>query len=221
MHPPQQALDAFADGELEVTTRLLVEAHLALCPTCPGGVAERRASGKFPDASIHDELDIPPFHRLWERVETLSVMRRGPEVDGFPPSLLATLPDPSRWRWTTLWPNRVKVALLMRDPDTGTELYLCRFAPGGTFPRHRHVGREDNVILAGGYRNGQVDVDAGDWVVGLPDTEEMATARGDGECWCLSRLERPGVAFCGWRGSVVRWVSPPTVRPVDRPARRA
>ncbi len=80
---------------------------------------------------------------------------------------------------------------------------MCHFAAGSTFPRHQHVGLEENVILAGGYWNGQLHVDAGDWVVGVPGTEETAKADDEG-CWCLSRIEPPGVRFLGWR----RWVSP-------------
>jgi hypothetical protein len=36
-----------------------------------------------------------------------------------------------------------------------------------------------------------IHVDAGDWVIGAPGTEEMATAD-DVECWCLSRIEPRG-----------------------------
>src|SRR5204863_1838289 len=120
-----------------------------------------------------------------------------------PPSLLAALPQPSAWRWVVAWPDRVKLALLIRDAETGSELYLCHFAPRSTFPRHRHVGLEENVILAGGYQNGDLRVDAGDWVIGAAGTEEVARAE-DEECWCLSRVEPPGVRFTGWR----RWVAP-------------
>jgi anti-sigma factor ChrR (cupin superfamily) len=91
----------------------------------------------------------------------------------------------------------------MRDGDTGSALYLCHFAPRSTFPRHRHVGLEENVILAGGYQSGDIRVNAGDWVTGAPGTEETSTAE-DEACWRLSRVEPPGVRFTGWQ----RWVAP-------------
>ena len=59
------------------------------------------------------------------------------------------------------------------------------------------------MILAGGYRNGNIRVDTGDWVIGAPGTEELSRAE-DEECWCLSRIEPPGVRFAGWR----RWIAP-------------
>jgi hypothetical protein len=64
------------------------------------------------------------------------------------------------------------------------------------------MGLEENVILAGAYRNGDLRVDAGDWATGAPGTEEKSQAEDEG-CWCLSRVEPPGVRFVGWR----RWLA--------------
>jgi anti-sigma factor ChrR (cupin superfamily) len=166
-HPPRETLRSYAEGQTDVTRRLLVEAHLALCPSC-------LACGHSCDTAA------------------------------LPPPLPAALPPPSGWRCLLAWTQRVKFALLIRDADTGDQLYLTHFSPGSTFPRHRHLGLEENVILAGGYQSGDVHVDAGDWVIGVPDTEEMPRTAPDEECWCLTRIEPPGVRFTGWR----RWVAP-------------
>ena len=204
MHPPPEKLRAYVQARIDITTRLLVQAHLALCPRCSAAVlVNGRVDAELPDATFHDELVLPPFDRVWTAVEQATAMERRPAAAVLPPSLLAALPHPSGWRWVAAWPDRVKLALLIRDADTGSELYLCHFAPRSTFPRHRHIGLEENVILAGGYRNGELRVDAGDWVIGAPGTEEVARAA-DEECWCLSRVEPPGVRFTGWR----RWVAP-------------
>jgi hypothetical protein len=58
------------------------------------------------------------------------------------------------------------------------------------------------VILSGQYQNGDIRVDVGDWVIGAPGTEERSKAK-DSACWCLSRVEPPGVRFSGWR----RWAA--------------
>lgn len=211
-HPSPETLSSYAQARVDVTRRLLVEAHLALCGGCTTRVAQgRRAGEQLPDATLHDELDLPPFDRTWMAVERAAASRRAPEASILPPALLAALPHPRGWRSILAWPGRVKIALLVRDSDTGSELYLCHFAAGSTFPRHRHFGLEENVILAGGYRSGDVRVDAGDWVIGAPGTEETAKATDEG-CWCLSRIEPPGVRFTGWR----RWLAPfiAVVRPL-------
>ncbi len=206
-HPPAERLRAYVRAEADVTSRLLVEAHLSLCPDCSAHVAEsQRVGGHLPDATLHDELDLPPFDRVWTGVKQATRTRQRLRTPALPPALLATLlptlPPPCRWRRVAVWPA-VKVTLLIRDAETGSALYLCHLARGSTFPRHRHLGREENVILTGGYRNGDVHVHAGDWVIGAPGTEESPRAEHE-ECWCLSRVEPPGTRFAGWR----RWIAP-------------
>ena len=202
-HPPLDRLRAYANAEADVTARLLVEAHLAFCPGCATTVADYRRMGEpLPDDTLADQFDVPAFDRVWTAVEHALGPRRAPTV--LPPSFLAALPHPYAWRWLTIaWPARVRVAVLIRDADTGSTLYLCHFAPGGTFPRHCHVGLEENVILAGAYHTDDVHAETGDWVTGPPGTEELARADNEG-CWCVSRVEPPGVRFTGWR----RWIVP-------------
>jgi len=160
--------------------------------------------GSLPAATLGDQLDLPPFGRLWSAVADATVARPRTMATALPASLLTALPQPHVRRWVTIaWPKRVRVALLIRDADTGSELYLCQFAPRSRFPRHRHVGLEENVVLAGAYQSGDIQADAGDWVTGGPGSEETARAEDEG-CWCLSRVEPPGVRFTGWR----RWVVP-------------
>lgn len=203
-HPPPDTLRSYVQAETDVTRRTLVEAHLSLCSSCSAAVAESpRDGGQLPDATLHDELDLPPFERMWTTVEEATGSRRYPEAAILPPPILAALAHPPRWRRILTWPGQARVALLIRDADTNCQLSLCHFTAGSTFPRHQHLGLEENVILAGGYWNGDVHVDAGDWVIGAPGTEESAMADDDG-CWCLSRIEPPGVRFVGWR----RWASP-------------
>lgn len=205
-HPSREILRSYAEGQSDVTKRLLVEAHLALCRRCLARVAEdQRVGERLPDATLHDELGLPSFERVWRALECVTAQARSRDTAALPPALLAALPPPSGWRWIVVaWPQRVKIALLIRDADTGAELHLTYFSPGSTFPRHRHLGLEENVILAGGYQSGELRVDAGDWVIGAPGTEEMPRTEPDEECWCLSRVELPRVRFTGWR----RWVAP-------------
>ena len=204
-HPPLDRLEAYVHAEADVTGRLLMEAHLAFCSSCSARVADHRPmAGSLPAATLGDQLDLPPFGRVWTAVSAAEVARPRAMATVLPSPLLTALPQPHTRRWVTIaWPKRVRVALLIRDADTGSALYLCHFAPGSTFPHHRHVGLEENVILAGGYQSSGILVDAGDWVAGEPGSEEIARAEDEG-CWCLSRVEPPGVRFAGWR----RWVAP-------------
>lgn len=156
----------------------------------------------FADAPLSDEVDVPPFDRIWTAVQQVAARRHLPGASVVPASVLTALPDPAGWRRSTAWPARVKYALLARDPDTGSALYLSYYGLRSTFPRHRHLGLEENVILSGGYQNGDVHVEAGDWVIGAPGTEHAPMTGPDEDCSCLSRIEPPGLRFTGWR----RWL---------------
>jgi hypothetical protein len=113
-HPPRETLRSYAEGQTDVTRRLLAEAHLALCPSC---------------LALHDELDLPPFERLWGGLERVTAHGHSCDTAALPSPLLAALPPPSGWRWLVAWPQRVKFALLIRDADTG-QLYLSTFHRG-------------------------------------------------------------------------------------------
>jgi putative transcriptional regulator len=207
-HPPLERLEAYAYAKADVTGRLLLEAHLAFCASCSTRVADYRdMAGSLPAATLGDQLDLPPFGRVWRAVSDGRVFRPRTMPTVLPPPLLSALPQPHTRRWVTIaWRNRVRVALLIRDAETGSALYLCHFAPGSTFPRHRHVGLEENVILAGAYQSGGILINTGDWVTGGSGSEEIARAEDEG-CWCLSRLEPPGVRFTGWRRLVIPFFS--------------
>ena len=197
-HPPRGTLRAYAEGEVELTKRLLVEAHLALCPECPRLVAQYWEGGPgLPAATVSDETRLPAFDQVWTAVEQAVPRDVSPAGAVLPPTLLAALPDPAGWRWTAARSEGARFALLVRDTETASALYVCYIPPRSRFPRHRHLGLEENVVLAGCYQSGDVRVEAGDWVIGAPDTEHTPTTRPDEDCWCLSRLEAPGVRLSG------------------------
>ena len=194
-HPSHEILSAYVEGAMDEPRCLLVEAHLALCPTCSSRVAEDRGLGSLPPATPHDELEAPPFHRVWAAVEEAITRRQRPEAAVLPPDLLAALPDSSEWQWHDIVPLRVRSVLLARDAETGSCLFLTHFRPGGAFPRHRHLGLEENVLLAGGYDTDGLRVETGDWMTGNPGSEDMPCTDPGEECWCLSRVEVPGIEF--------------------------
>src|SRR5262245_8952065 len=168
MHPPADRLRSYAQGIADVTTRVLVEVHLSLCQTCSAAIPHaQRGARSLPPATLHDELDLPPFDCVWKAVGQATGSRRFPEAVVLSPTLLSDQPHPYVWPWYVRpWPAKVRVAFLVRDTDTCCELYLCHHAQGSTFPQHRHIGLEENEVLAGRYQNADVHVHTGDWVIG-------------------------------------------------------
>lgn len=199
-HPPLDRLRAFARHAVDTPARLLMEAHLALCADCQRAVGALGPSAA--DLPLAAAGPLPPgsFERLWERIEQIGARACPPEARALPAGILAALPDPAAWRWFSTWPQTPRTALLMRDPDSGSHLYLSHYPRGSRYPRHAHLGLEENVILLGGYQNGPTHAEQGDWVIGTPGTAHELTTAPDEECWCLSRVEPPYGRFSGWRG---------------------
>jgi len=204
-HPPEHRLRGYAAGDPDLTARLMVEAHLALCAECNDKVRGLMArTGALPPASADEEVPETLFDRIWEEIEALPNEKRAPETRVIPPQVLAELPPIRRVRWVPMWPKRSRLALLTREPETGAALFLAHYSRNTEFPTHHHVGTEENIILSGGYWNGDVHVETGDWVIGEPGTSHAPRTGTDEECWCLSRTDADGVRMLGWRG----WLQP-------------
>jgi len=194
-HPRHDILSAYAEGAVDVPRRLLVEAHLAMCAECSARLAEDGdVVDSLPDAAVRDELDRPPFLAVWTAIEE-AMRQTKTETAVVPPAVLVALPDPSEWQWHEIVPQRVRSALLVQDDESGSCLFLTHFRAASSFPRHRHLGLEENVLLAGGYDSHGLRAEAGDWICGAPGSEDMPSTDPDEECWCLSRVETPGIEF--------------------------
>ena len=65
------------------------------------------------------------------------------------------------------------------DSSTGSQTVLIRMAPGCGYPRHRHLGPEDVLVLAGGYsdEDGRT-FEAGQFVRYAAGSEHSPTALG-------------------------------------------
>jgi putative transcriptional regulator len=203
VHPAEDVLIAVVAGEADLPHRLLVEGHLETCAPCRRAAAELSAPGGALLSSLRAER-LPG--RLWERLRTA--------VADLPPGnaddpLFAGLPLPSGVRrelprlpaipWRRLPVRGARLAVLLRDPFTGSALILGHMPARRAFPRHVHVGPEDVLVLAGGYADQFGTFEAGAYGSYAPGTEHRPFTEPDEECWTLLRLEKPN-RFRGWRG---------------------
>lgn len=68
------------------------------------------------------------------------------------------------------------------EPEDQSMTVLIRMDPGHGYPRHRHLGPEDVLILAGGYRDAEgAEFRAGDFVRYPAGSEHTPVALGDRE----------------------------------------
>ena len=126
------------------------------------------------------------------------------QLEGDPISALRPhLPPETDWRWLRHGLGGGALALVMEDPRQGASLCLARLPGGQSFPLHRHLGREQSLVLAGAIQDGPAHLCIGDWFAHGPQDQHSPTADPGSECWSLTRLEG-GVRFQGWRGLLGR-----------------
>lgn len=209
-HPPEEILALHAAGQLDVAGRVLVESHLAPCAACRGQLAELTLPGRH---WLDEQPVVSPRPALLEAIEARL------EIEGAADPLaalgdvplphaargeLGPLPTTTRWR-SVPW-SRARFAILDRDPRSTATLLALYLGAGRRLPMHEHVGREDLVVLRGGFEDPQGHFVAGDWQVNEAGTRHAPLVDGDGVCWIVARLEGP-VRFTGLRGLLQRLAS--------------
>jgi hypothetical protein len=97
-------------------------------------------------------------------------------------------PDAPAWRptrqrgvfWLPLHPPAEVVDAARRGGQgTGETAVLVRMDPGCGYPPHRHLGLEEVLILAGGYRDGRGEHPAGSYLRYEAGSEHAPVALGD------------------------------------------
>jgi putative transcriptional regulator len=211
MHPPEELLLAVASGQADLPHRVLVEGHLDACAACRATLAELSAPGGALLASLAPER---PADRLWESLRTrIAALPPGPGPDDprlaglpLPQGARRELPPIPRIAWRSPLALGARMALLLRDRFTGSQLFVGHMPARRAFPRHLHLGPEDVLVLAGGYEDQYGTFEAGHYGAYAPGTEHRPFTEPDEECWVLFRQERPSLFF-GWRGWAQRLLS--------------
>ncbi|HKI03915.1 MAG TPA: cupin domain-containing protein [Thermoanaerobaculia bacterium] len=206
MHPSEELLLAVASGEADLPYRVLVEGHLDACAACRATLGEISAPGGALLSELRPEQ--PPdivWQSLRTRIAALPPKPQSPPFAGIPLPEAARreLPDLDEVRWMRLPIRGARLAVLIRDPFTGSVLILGHMPPRRFFPEHLHQGPEDVLVLAGGYADRFGTYEAGVFASYAPGTRHRPLTEPDEECWILTRLEKPNL-FLGWRGWVQR-----------------
>ena len=80
---------------------------------------------------------------------------------------------------------------LFRNNEAGGRSSVVRLAAGARFPRHRHEGTEEVVVLAGTVRIGGVELEAGDYLFTPPGEEHDVAALTDATIFVSSQRATP------------------------------
>ncbi len=101
--------------------------------------------------------------------------------------------DAIPWR-TTRYPG-VRVHFYSHDKATGRTVALIAMAPGCGYPRHRHQGPEEVLVVQGGYRDELGEYRAGTFVRYDDGTVHSPVALTDGIECVLFAIAHEGIAL--------------------------
>lgn len=206
MHPPSETLVAHASGHLDPALRVVVEAHLDLCPTCRAELAAMSAPGGWMLAASAgaERVPDPLWEQLAARLGEASAPAAVPASVPLPIAARLELPaGGARLRWWSPMLRGARIAILQEDSATGSSLAIAHMPGGRAFPRHAHTGFEHAVVLAGGYEDERGSFTAGDFAIYEPGSQHGPHTLDGEDCWILFRLGGP-VRFAGWRGAAQR-----------------
>jgi putative transcriptional regulator len=195
-HPSEELLTRHVSGDLPLSRRAVVESHLAFCARCRGARTELAWPG---GRHLAGQEPVPPPPGLWgrlaERLDAESDRRRNALLETpLPPAVAADLPAIENLAWSSLPGSPVELVRLWQEADLGLELYLLRCPPGARFPYHRHLGKEDLLILRGGFEDELGHLAAGEMRT-YPPGSAHAPRIDDGDvCWAITAIEK-GVEF--------------------------
>jgi predicted ChrR family anti-sigma factor len=230
-HPDPERLALHASGQLRPIERVILEAHLALCPPCTERLRELLDPGAMWLAGL-ERLSVPAavWTGLADRLDLSPPPAAGPSGAAGRSLPSTTSPDsppfavPAQaWeeldprpelRWRKVPTSRARVTLLASDPVLEADLVLVGSDGGDKFPEHVHIGYEDIVVLTGAYRDPFGHFEAGAYYRYPPGSEHGPVIDRGEYCWSLGLIER-GLRFRGVLG-VLQWLSDPRARRAGR-----
>lgn len=197
-HPRAEHWLDYAAGHLDPPSRSLLEAHLAFCEPCRREAARNLAPG----GDLLAGLPAPAAPKalldgILARLKRPEPPRVGAELLPIPQALWSLLPalDGAAWRGA--------LTRGFRFLEAAPGLYLIHMRKGRPFPEHGHPGLERSVILAGGLKDGDALLEAGDFDEADGARVHAPVALPDEDCWLLASLDG-GIRFTGWRGLLQR-----------------
>ena len=194
-HPDESELVAHAAGQLDATRRVLLEGHLACCPSCsetwrqvvaPGGRMLREMPEEAPPPHLlgsilsrlrSDADKIDPYAEVPLRQEVKDTLPRLDE------SLVWSPP-------TGHDESPVAVARLAVDPQAEAMLFLLSVPGGERIPRHEHLGPEHVLCVRGACTDEFTRLGPGDYYSYEAGTQHYPLMEPGETCWIVVRVEK-------------------------------
>jgi putative transcriptional regulator len=157
-------IGAHALGALGGEDRERLDAHVATCESCASALA--RASEALTDLAGA----IAPAPSLRQRI-----------LDMADAPLLPI--DPTAYAWEELAPG-VRVHTVREDASRRYRAVLVWASPGASYPRHRHLGDEEILVLSGRLRDHRGTYGPGEICRSVTGSEHSEQVEGSEDCIC-------------------------------------
>lgn len=157
-------IGAYALGALEGEDRERLDAHVAQCDACA------RALDRASEALNDLAGAVPPAPALRQRVLDLADAPRLPV-------------DLTAYAWDEVVPG-VRVHTVREDASRGFRAVLVWARPGSRYPRHRHLGDEEILVLSGRLRDHRGSYGPGDVCRSVKGSDHSEQAEGPDDCIC-------------------------------------
>ena len=189
--PDQSWLVSYSGGGAPESVKLILQAHMAVCPKCRSALKlADQLGGQFlfsMDGEATDEGTAPlpgvglkseePVEWRKENVSDLTEVFNkyvGSNLSGF------------QWRAAG---KGLRVCKL--SESDGYRLLMLRADPGTVLPKHRHRGSELTLVLKGSYFCDDTIYKAGDVDDADNDSPHQPIVTNDSECICISAIDGP------------------------------
>ena len=212
-HLDEQLFD-LALGNLGRTEQARAEAHVAACPACATELAALRATFAFLPLADHavappadsrarllaavDNLERTSIDRFTRRVAELLDIGRGSARSLLARVERAIAAGPDDPAWSPAFTPDIRLLHVSGGPRVaGCATGFVRLAAGATFPHHKHLGEEWNLVVHGAIvEDSGRRCETGGEINMAGDTAHSFVASSDGECVLLAVL-REGLEIGG------------------------
>lgn len=190
-HPLEETLLEYFSGTLVEGRRIVVAAHMEMCPSCRRlAKGLEMAGGDYLETLTPAALAEGAFESVWSRVaapRASSESAPARSTHDLPIRLRALEPyELGKWRWIGpgIYWRRVAVSETAKS-----RVFLLKAAPGTRLPDHTHEGTELTVIVKGAFRHEGGRFGPGDCDDADESTQHSPVVEEGEECICLVAMQ--------------------------------
>lgn len=196
LHPTQQQLDDFVQGNSAPGTALVVSAHVDMCCHCQSvvnAIQEETSEKAFQAASMSPDFDrmladivrLPAAEKVSPAHLPSSIMLDGREFT-LPRSLRRYVKNTGDWSHLLgkLWQAPVDLGPIGK----ANFIYMEK---GGKVPEHTHRGNEVTLVIDGEFSDGIGHYDSGDFMLMNDSHKHTPHSEADEGCLVFSVVDQP------------------------------